>query len=43
MPSLLKQKAAGIFALRLAGFPKVSVYKMHPNPVTKVKRTLRTT
>jgi hypothetical protein len=37
------QKAAGIFALRLAGFPKVSVYKMHPNTLTKLKRTLRST
>jgi hypothetical protein len=43
LPNNQKQKAAGIFALRLAGFPKFSVYRMHPNPVTEVKRTLRTT
>jgi hypothetical protein len=33
------EKAAGISALRLAGFRELNVYKMYPSPVRKAKST----
>jgi hypothetical protein len=39
----LKQKAAGIYALRLAGFENVLFMKVTPAPVGRAKATLRRT